>query len=203
MTIEKVLNDLEAEIGSAEANEAESGHLAEHVRSHLLQKNGTTDDEAVAQGFAFVRDYIREVPALLREALSRSEGTFAADKMVRMVEAATTYWQADDDVIPDHQGLWGILDDAYCTLVLLQSLDDRYTEQTGQSLVAADLSDANLAIRRLLGPSVAGQLEDFVDQALDDATMTELLDSLQSEALPPPERLQTNDDAILEMFNVL
>lgn len=204
MAIENVLSDMEADIRSAEAEEEATGRLAAHVRDHLERKNGgTVADDELERALAFVREYIRDVPLLLRQALERSEGTFAEDKMRRMVEAATTYWQADDDVIPDDQGLYGILDDAYCTLVLIQSVDDRYCEQTGQRLVATDLEDANLAIRRLLGPTNAGQLEDFVDEALDDATMTELLDSLQSDAMPAPDRLHTNDDAILQMFNVL
>ena len=43
-----------------------------------------------------------------------------------------------------------------------------------------------------------------MDEALDDATMTELLDSLQSDPpTPPSTTLATNDDLILQMFNVL
>ncbi|MCA9567214.1 MAG: succinylglutamate desuccinylase/aspartoacylase family protein [Myxococcales bacterium] len=204
MRIENVLSDMEADIASAEAEEALNHKLALHVREHLTERDGTVVDEDVTRAVQFVTDYIRSIPTILREALERSEGTFAEDKMRRMVTAATTYWQADDDVIPDSEGLYGILDDAYCTLILVQALDERYREQTGQGLVAADLTESNLAIRRLLGPTNAGQLEDYVDEALDDATMTELLESLQADPMaPPPERIKTNDELILQLFNVI
>jgi succinylglutamate desuccinylase/uncharacterized membrane protein YkvA (DUF1232 family) len=204
MAIEDTLAGIEADIERAIHDETRSGRLAEQVSEHLTRREGSTDADAVARGVAFVTGYVRSVPALLREALDRSAGTFAEDKMQRMVKAATAYWNATDDVIPDDQGLYGILDDAYCTLVLLQALDDRFREQAAHGLVAGELSEANLAVRRLLGPTIAGQLEDFVDDALDDATLTQLMESLQDEPpTPPSTRLKTNDDTILQLFNVL
>lgn len=204
MSIEDTLTTIEADIARAESEELRSSRLELQVAEHLAKKDDATEPDAVERAVAFVRAYIKSVPVLLREAVDRSAGTFAENKMNRMVTAATTYWNAADDIIPDDQGLYGILDDAYCTLTLLQALDDRFREQSEHGLVAAELGDSNLAIRRLLGPTIAGQLEDYVDDALDDATMTQLLASLQDEPPSAPStRLKTNDDLILQLFNVL
>lgn len=155
----------------------------------------------------FVVRYVRSVPQVLRDALAHSKGTIAEKKMERMVEAATTYWNAEDDVIPDDQGLLGILDDAYCSLSLVSTLSTRFERDTGTRLVAHDLSGPTAAVRRLLGDPIADKLDDWVEDALADASMQELLDLLkETPPAPPPANSNwaADDDAlILKLFGVM
>lgn len=205
--IEQTLADIEAAIASAVADEARTGRIANVIREAASRKGDRIDDAEVARGVDFVTRYVRGVPQVLREALDHSRGTFAEDKMARMVEAAVTYWDAEDDVIPDDQGLLGILDDAYCSLSLVGTLSSRFERDTGTRLVATDLSGPTGAVRNLLGDPIARKLDDWVEDALADASMQELLDLLkEAPPAPPPANSSwdADDDAlILKLFGVM
>lgn len=207
MDVESTLAEIELTIDNAVADEARTARVRGVIRE-AAQKNGDSiSPEEVGQGVEFVERYVRSVPAILREALARAEGTFAEDKMQRMVAAAAAYWDAEEDVIPDDQGLLGILDDAYCSLKLVSTLSERFERSTGNPLVGTDLSGPTAAVRNLLGDPIVQKLDDYVDEALADASLTELVDSLKDEPLPPPpssSRWTTqDDDMILKLFGVL
>jgi len=207
--IESLLAGMETTIEEAVASEsgAEAGRVAAAIREAAEKKGDTLGEAEVARGVDFVVRYVRAVPPLLREAQATSKGTFAEAKMDRMVQAAAAYWSADDDVIHDDEGLFGILDDAYCTVSLLLALSARFEAEAGQRLVAADLAGPTDMVRQLLGPSNAGRLDAYVVEALSDASVGELLASLAEHAVPTPPsqtRFTTDDDAlILELFGVL
>lgn len=204
MSIETTLNNIETLIDAAVAHEAQTGLLAERIREVAEDRHEPGDDEAVTKALDFVTRYVRAVPRLLKEALDRSADTFAADKMRRMAEAATVYWEEEDDVIPDEYGLFGILDDAYCTLSLIAALSTCFEEQAGHPLVAADLEGPNAAARVLMGEENTRQLDDYVEEALADATLQELLQCLEEQHLPAPTvETPAEDDQILRMFGVL
>lgn len=207
MELESTLAAIEVVIDNAVADEARTARVREVIRVAAEKNGDRITSEEIGQGVEFVVRYVRSVPAVLREALERSVGTFAEDKMKRMVHAAAAYWDADDDVIPDDQGLLGILDDAYCSLSLVGALSSRYAKSTGNRLVSTELEGPSSAVRRLLGDPIADKLDDYVEEALADATLTELLESLKDEPLPPPPTHSSwggnDDDLILKLFGVL
>lgn len=207
MDVESTLAAIELTIDNAVADEARTARVREVIREAAEKNGDAITREEIGQGVEFVERYIRSVPAVLREALLRAEDTFAADKMQRMVAAAAAYWEAEEDVIPDDQGLLGILDDAYCSLKLVSTLSERFQESTGNPLVGTDLTGPTAAVRNLLGDPISSKLDDYVEEALADATLTELVDSLKDEPLPPPPSNSTwttqDDDLILKLFGVL
>ncbi|MBN2797934.1 MAG: DUF1232 domain-containing protein [Deltaproteobacteria bacterium] len=135
---------------------------------------------------AFAEAYVARVPELVDEALGRAAGTFAEPKLRRMLEVALAYWEEEEDVIPDSLGLLGVLDDAYATLALVQALSLRYREETGHALVSEDVGVGNSAARALLGEELSDRLDAFVDDALADRALQELLAELVEEPLAPP-----------------
>lgn len=207
MEVESTLAEIELTIDNAVADEARTARVRDVIREAAAKNGDAITAEEVGQGVEFVERFVRSVPALLREALARAEGTFAEDKMQRMVAAAAAYWEAEEDVIPDDQGLLGILDDAYCSLKLVGTLSARFSESTGQPLVSADLTGSTNAVRKLLGEPIAMKLDDYVEEALADATLSELVESLKDDPLPPPPTDSTwsnqDDDLILKLFGVL
>ncbi|MCB9675499.1 MAG: hypothetical protein H6737_10310 [Alphaproteobacteria bacterium] len=205
--IESTLSRIESTIDAAIADEDQNGRIA-HVIREAAAKNGDAIDAAeVGRGVDFVKRYVRSVPRVLREALDHARGTIAEDKMTRMAEAAATYWDADDDVIPDDQGLLGILDDAYCSLSLVSTLSARFERDTGTRLVSVDLAGPTAAVRNLLGDPIADKLDDYVEDALADASMQDLLASLAEEPPAPPPAHSSwqadDDELILKLFGVL
>ena len=73
--------------------------------------------------------------------------------------------------------------------------------------MSTELEGPSSAVRRLLGDPIADKLDDYVEEALADATLTELLESLKDEPLPPPPTHSSwggnDDDLILKLFGVL
>ena len=61
------------------------------------------------------------------------------------------------------------MDDAYCSLSLLQSVSDHYRLQTGKFMFPADLTTANQAMREIIGEPYAAELDRFIFTTLNDA----------------------------------
>lgn len=181
-----VLTEIESMIADAIADEARTSRAGALI-GEVAERNGKAlSDVDRVQGVRFAEEYVRTVPRALQEGLDRARGTHAADKMDRMLAVATAYWVAADDVIPDHLGLVGILDDAYATLALIEALSRRFEAETGTPLVSLELTAPNEAMRALLGDEVVARLDDFVEDALADTSLQELLASLMDEPMPPP-----------------
>jgi hypothetical protein len=94
-----------------------------------------------------------------------------------MVES---YWIEDDDVIPDSLGIFGLLDDAYCSLSSMQTLSDLYRMQTGKYLFPDDLTSANKVMRKIIGEPYITQLDQIVSKAVEDARVKEAIELLSS-----------------------
>ena len=71
-----------------------------------------------------------------------------------------------DDVIPDAQGLFGLLDDAYATQHFVQSASDSYHRLTGLPLIQENLQQRNTIIRSIIGDAVASELDTMVTTAM-------------------------------------
>ena len=97
-----------------------------------------------------------------------------------MLEAAASYWAMSEDMIPDRLGLLGVLDDAYCSLTLMQSLSDRHEAETGRRLFSPDLEAANRAMRRLIGEPIASQLDMYVGTEHQADPMMQMVRALRA-----------------------
>ncbi len=83
-----------------------------------------------------------------------------------------------EDMIPDRLGLLGVLDNAYCSLTLIQGVSDRHEQETGRRLFSPDLEAANEAMRRLIGEPVASQLDMFVGSKFKADPMVQMVRAL-------------------------
>ena len=97
-----------------------------------------------------------------------------------IVQMVVSYWEQDEDVIPDHLGIIGILDDAYCSLTTLQAVSDHYRLQTGKHLFPDDLTTANKVMRKIIGDPYVTDLDRFVNNAIKDAGVMQAVKALAS-----------------------
>ena len=171
--------------------ELQTGRVAQLVRDLAVRDQREAGPEHVAKTVAFVKDYVRNVPHFMQQASSAAKGTHAEAKLNRVLTAAIAYWAEENDIVPDDLGLIGVMDDAYCSLKILQEISDRFAADTGTPLMTEDLNGANQAIRRLLGAEVGQRLDDYVFAALGDAALVELLRGLVSDQTPPPAPVRT------------
>jgi len=137
--------------------------------------------DQLERGARFVAAYIEQVPYMMKVAWTAAKNVGLEAPMERILDMAISYWLQDDDVIPDDLGVIGLLDDAYCSLSSLQSVSDHYRLQTGKHLFPNDLSQANQAMRRIIGEPYASELDRIVVRAAKETGLIDVITSLADE----------------------
>jgi hypothetical protein len=122
---------------------------------------------------------LRDVLAVVAESCGADPGDDDLDQGVQ--EMVDSYWREGDDIIPDELGIIGLLDDAYCSMTSLQAVSDHYRLQTGKHLFPNDLSDANHAMRRIIGEPYASELDRIVIRTMKETGLVETVTSLAGE----------------------
>lgn len=147
----------------------------------LAERNGIApDEEELDRGVQFVIGYVEQVPYMLKVASTAAANVGLENEMEQILDMVRSYWSLDLDVIPDHLGVIGLLDDAYCSLSSLQSVSDHYQLQTGKYLFPDDLSAANRVMRKIIGDPYVEELDRFVTKAVKEAGIMQAVKLLAS-----------------------
>ena len=155
----------------------------------VAERAGAQPDEmALAHGSSFIYNYLEQVPYLLTVAWTSARNVGLETEVKSILEMVKSYWIEDDDVIPDNLGIFGLLDDAYCSLSSMQTLSDLYRMQSGKYLFPDDLTAANHIMRKIIGEPYTSQLDEIVDNAVADARVKDAVKRLAS-----PEKQQLID----------
>lgn len=152
-------------IQRAHQHEAATGQLARQLdaqleRLHPSIRLPVEDAQGVLE--RFVAAYIDQVPELLdaADAVAREVGITAQIKPV--LKIAEEYFLQPQALLNGHDGLDGLLDEAYLAHRLIEEMNDRYIRQFGQALIPMDTTVANLIAHQLIGEEFANQLDDAV-----------------------------------------
>jgi uncharacterized membrane protein YkvA (DUF1232 family) len=164
--IAMVTHLIRQQIQSASAHEQATGQLAAHLTRALSSHGESVSPEMVGEAVEMVRAYVEHVPQLLEELAGTLSSIGALPAVSPLLEGAAGYFLNPHDLIPDHLGMLGLLDDAYLAHRLFESLSDQYRTLTGHPLISVDLSAANRVVRVLLGPDLAARLDMEVSQAI-------------------------------------
>jgi hypothetical protein len=152
------------------------------------REHGSPNETDIARGAKFIYSYIEQVPYLLKVAWTSAKTVGLELEMKSILDMVESYWIEDDDVIPDSLGIVGVLDDAYCSLLSMQTMSDYYRQQTGKFLFPDDLSTANHIMRKIIGEPYTTELDQIVSQAMQDSRVKEAVKLLAS-----PEKQQLFD----------
>lgn len=174
------VENVQRQIESAVKDEEVSGRLRRALREHAARHERAADERELDRAVGFVVEYVRHVPALMRDGLESARIAGLEREMGEVLEEAASYWTLQEDIIPDRLGLLGVLDDAYCSLSLMQSISDRYEAETGRRLFSPDLSSANAAVRKLVGEPLASRLDMYVGSRLGADPMIQMVRALTS-----------------------
>jgi hypothetical protein len=155
----------------------------------VAKGQGVSPDEVeLAHGSSFIYNYLEQVPYLLTVAWTSARNVGLETEIQSILEMVESYWIEDDDVIPDSLGIFGLLDDAYCSLTSMQTLSDLYRMQSGKYLFPDDLTAANNIMRKIIGEPYTTELDNIVSNAVAEAQVKEAVKSLSS-----PEKQQLLD----------
>ena len=181
-SIEKIIVDCQADPGS-------DTDLHDLLAAVADRQGHCAPEPAVIRGAEFVYAYVEQVPYIIKVAHTAASAVGLAAQMERILAVVKSYWEQNDDIIPDHLGIIGLLDDAYCSLTALQAMSDHFQLQTGKYLFPDNLTDANKAVRRIIGEPYATDLDRLVIRTMHDAQLLESLIGL------------ANDDKQLDIAN--
>ncbi|HET7039217.1 MAG TPA: YkvA family protein [Gemmatimonadales bacterium] len=176
------------QIESAVADEQRS-HRLRSLLAQVAQANGRRPtrkelDDAVQ----FVIDYIKHVPLLMMAMHAAAQQLKVQAAVQPLLDGCEQYWFAGIDLIPDHHGLLGYMDDAYYVLSILQEIAERYRQPNGEPLMNMRLRPSNQTMRGLIGEPHASILDAAVGQAVAGPSFSAMLQNLPYMGRPLVDR---------------
>lgn len=172
-------------IQRAHQHEAESGLLARQLNAQLERLHPSirlpVDD---AQGVLqrFVAAYIEQVPELL-DAAHAVAGEAGIEAQIKPVlKIAEEYFLQPPALMNGHEGLDGLLDEAYLAHRLVEEVNDVYIAHLGLPLIPLDTTVANLIAHQLIGEPFANQLDEAVHHAVEGLLGTQDFDQAALQA---------------------
>lgn len=124
------------------------------------------DDDACGALHAFVAAYIEQVPDVLDAAAAVASEAGIEDAIKPVLQVAEQFFLQPPALMAGHNGLEGLLDEAYLAHRLVEEVNDRYIAHFGRPLIPLDTTRANLIAHQLIGEPFANQLDEAVQHAL-------------------------------------
>jgi uncharacterized membrane protein YkvA (DUF1232 family) len=165
------------QISEAAQHEQRTGTLADLLHRLIQANGGLATAEQVQQMVRFVEEYVKHAPALLLALAEAAQRAGVGGEMAPILDGAEQYFLAPLDLIPDHLGLVGLMDDAYLAHRLVEGASESYGQRTGKPLLLlpTDSPTANQLIRSLIGEPLASQLDMAVAASLALPTIQQAL----------------------------
>jgi len=184
-------NEIRKMIKDAVSDEKKTGRLADNVRNFARQRGANSSAQEVQGVVTFIREYIEHVPHFMEQGANAGAQLGLGREMGQMLAELEAYWFEADDVIPDWLGLMGLMDDAYASLLLLQSLSDYCATVHGRPLLQQNFTQANQVVRGLIGEPAASHLDQRVGITVANAMMQSALGQVMNSgftfgAMPDP-----------------
>jgi uncharacterized membrane protein YkvA (DUF1232 family) len=162
------VGEIRSLIEEAKATERTSGVLYRAV-IELARQNGMRISALEAgKVIDFATDYIEQAPALISAVENAVAARRKPPEVQPLLNVIEDFFLAPDDIIPDHLGLAGLLDDAYLAHKLLAAASDALEEQSGKTFLPKDAARANRFIRRLIGEPFATILDEHVEKTIEN-----------------------------------
>ena len=125
--------------------------------------------EEDAQGVLarFIAAYVEQVPDVLDAAANVAREAGIEARIRPVLRVAEQFFLQPPALMAGHEGLGGLLDEAYLAHRLGEAVNDRYILHFGQPLIPLDTTVANLIAHNLIGKPFANQLDEAVHHAVD------------------------------------
>ncbi|MGA4320316.1 hypothetical protein [Ectopseudomonas hydrolytica] len=181
-------------IAQAQQHEISSQALARFLQAQLERLHPSIrlpEEDAPGALSAFVSAYIEQVPEVLDAAVAVAREAGIEDAVKPVLKIAEHFFLQPPPLIDGHEGLEGLLDEAYLAHRLVEEVNDRYITHLGQPLIPLDTTRANLIAHQLIGEPFANQLDEAVHHALagmlDDASFDQPSVQAYRERLAAPD----------------
>ncbi|MEJ2663825.1 MAG: YkvA family protein [Spirochaetia bacterium] len=146
-------------IANAMQHEANTGSLAGLVRQYAAMRGLNPTEQNIQDTVRFIKEYISQLPEFLQLIKQEAKNHNIQNHVEPLIESALQYLYNPNDLIPDHLGLLGLMDDAYYAIKMIQLISDDYRQKTGRPLISVELARMNQVIRTLIGEPIASQID--------------------------------------------
>jgi uncharacterized membrane protein YkvA (DUF1232 family) len=175
-------DSIRKQIRQAWDDEARSGAFAGLIRQQLDRSGAPAGDDGstVHDILHHWRAQLELVPDLFQNLHDAAEEAGIAAQVDPVLETAQHYFLDPDDVLPDHHGVLGLLDDMYLALSVIHAVSEAQRQRAGQPLMDADLTDLIEAVRPLFtGPRLAA-LDQRIGRSLSRPELARSIEDLAS-----------------------
>ncbi|MFP3516181.1 hypothetical protein SB766_08285 [Pseudomonas sp. SIMBA_077] len=163
--------DIRAQISRAQEFDANNGQLAKHLATQLPHLHSTIqlpESDRTAVMSRFVIAYIDQVPDLLDAAHAVAREAGIQSQIEPVLKIAEQFFAQPPSLLQGHEGLEGLLDEAYLAHRLVEEVNDLYIKHFKQPLIPLDMTVANVIAHQLVGEDFANQLDEAVHHAVDN-----------------------------------
>jgi len=163
--------DIRAQISRAQELDAKSGLLTRHLAPrlpHLHSAIQLPESDRNAVMTRFVSAYIDQVPDLLDAAHAVAREAGIESQIEPVLKIAEQFFVQPPSLLDGHEGLEGLLDEAYLAHRLVEEVNDLYIKHFQQPLIPLDMTVANVIAHQLGGEAFANQLDEAVHHAVDE-----------------------------------
>ncbi|MBS7662783.1 hypothetical protein I0D00_12640 [Pseudomonas lalucatii] len=157
-------------IQRAHQHEAASSQLAQQLQAQLDRLHPSIrlpHQDALGALTRFVTAYIEQVPDVLDAAQQVAREAGIEEGIKPVLKVAEQFFLQPPALMEGHEGLDGLLDEAYLAHRLVEEVNDRYSSHLGRPLIPLDTTVANLIAHQLIGEPFANQLDEAVHHAVD------------------------------------
>ena len=144
-------------------------HAAEALRQRLSHIPTVSGPGQFAQFEQALNGAIDWIPHIIEQISVAGHQAGISHLLAPILQQISDYFLAQEDLIPDHQGTLGLLDDAYLAHAYLYQLNTAYQANTGFPLLALNPSATLEVLRVVLGPQITNQLDQVVMQGVGQA----------------------------------
>lgn len=163
------IKEMKGRVEASMNDEKESGRLRARVAAFVEAKGMDASAAPVAAEVLHgaLMEYVRRAPLLIELAAANAAAQGQGAKMLPLLHMASKLFLAKDDLIPESEGLYGLIDNAYLALGVLAAASSEHARRSGKPLFDLDLSTANEAVRELLGAEQAAALDGRISEIKD------------------------------------
>lgn len=155
--------------------------IGQRLRQLATNQGVSLDENGIAQLISLLEQYVEGTVGLIEACAVSGEQAGIGSSISPVLQTALQYFLTPNDLLPNHHGLYGLLDDAYLARRLLGQVSELYRQNTGIPLIAIDIHQISGFVRSLLGESVVTQLDQIASGTIQQALMQHQLNTLYSQ----------------------
>lgn len=159
MTGQAIIKHIDTLLSSSIATNALETRLEQFADDHSITL-GPNDKAAMTE---LAEGYVRAVANLLIECDMAATAAGIQQFTSPIIQTAAEYFLSPNDYIPDDEGLYGLLDDAYLACRFIVRISETIAAERGFPLIDTSLDRHSHTIRVLIGEPLATQLDNDVE----------------------------------------